>query len=320
MKPDNEHTAREGDDASGNGSFSDPMKTISAPENVTIRLSPEATLIFDPVDAEEPEEAEPLPSGFELIEEIGRGGMGVIFRANQRPLDRQIALKKLQARDVGNDQAYMEFLSEALIAGQLDHPNIVPVYTLEPDPDGSIVMAMKLVDGTSWQVLLDPDREPPETAKPYTLEQHLDILLNVCNAITFAHSREIIHRDLKPENVMVGEYGEVYVMDWGIALSVSDDPDGEGVQHARHKSRVKSILGTPAYMAPEMAAAVGDRMGPWTDVYLLGAILFEILAGRPPHRTGSLKEALEDARNSRIAFPDDEAPEPLRQARSSRAR
>lgn len=311
MKPENDNVPREGDDPSV-----DAMKTIAAPEDATIQLPMEGT---PPTGTSEVERsAEPgarieLPSGFDLIEEIGRGGMGVIFRAQQRTLARQIAIKKLKDRGAGNEHLYLQFLSEALVAGQLDHPNIVPVYALEADSDGSISLAMKLVEGTSWQIILDSEFVRGDKAKTYTLEQHLDILLNVCNAITFAHSRFILHRDLKPENVMIGEYGEVYVMDWGIALSITDDPGREGVQRARHKSLVKSIAGTPAFMAPEMAEADGDRMGPWTDVYLLGGILFAILARRPPHRTTTVEESLEDARKSIVVFPENcNAPDPLR--------
>jgi tRNA A-37 threonylcarbamoyl transferase component Bud32 len=231
--------------------------------------------------------AAPSPAGFEVLSELGRGGMGVVYRARQRSLGREVALK--QALQANAQDA--RFVSEALVTGGLDHPNIVPVHELARTAEGELFMAMKLVGGKSWKDLLHPPGAPAEGGvDAAALDRHLEILLAVGNAVAFAHSRSILHRDLKPENVMVGDFGEVLVMDWGIAVDFGAAPR-EGAP-APHKSTVKGPSGTPSYMAPELAEGRGADLGPWTDVYLLGAILHEVLTGRPPHEGRTLMQVL----------------------------
>lgn len=251
--------------------------------------------------------------GYEIIEEIGRGGMGVVFRARQRSLARDVAVK-LAGRGAAGSGARDQFVAEALVNGLLDHPNIVPVHELGGDEDGGseIFLAMKLVGGTSWKDLLHPaTARHRELAAAYDLEKHLAILQSVGNAIAFAHSKGIVHRDLKPENVMVGAFGEVLVMDWGIAVDVSEKrAAGDAPPRARHKSTVKAPSGTPSYMPPELAEGRGAEIGPWTDTYLLGAILHEILTGRPPHRGETLLAVLLAASESAPpAFPKGTPPD-----------
>ncbi|MFP5291247.1 MAG: protein kinase domain-containing protein, partial [Actinomycetes bacterium] len=143
-------------------------------------------------------------------------------------------------------------------------------------PAGELFMAMKLVGGTSWADLLHPRTpEQQERARRHDREAHVQTLLAVCNAVAFAHSKGIVHRDLKPENVMVGDFGEVLVMDWGIAVDVSERPAPDA--RAPHRTTVASPSGTPSYMPPELAEGRGEEIGPWTDVYLLGATLHEVL-------------------------------------------
>ncbi len=233
---------------------------------------------------------------FELVEEIGRGGMGVVYRARQRSLGRDVAIKKLK---VPGEDVERKFLAEALVTGRLDHPNIVPVYDVGESATGEALLAMKLVDGVSWKRLLRPKTDAEKRrAEATDQEGHLRILLGVCNAIAFAHSRGIVHCDLKPENVMVGEFGEVLVMDWGLACDVRDDrPPAEAAEYL-HKSELDAPFGTPAYMAPEQAWGHGHEVGPWTDVYLLGAILHEVVVGRPPHVGGGAMAVLWRAAHS----------------------
>ncbi len=205
---------------------------------------------------------------------LGIGGMGVVTSAIQRALRRPVAIKEPRAPDRAG-----QLLREAMITGALEHPNIVPVHMLGRGPDGRPVLVMKRIDGTRWSELLDRLFSPDRPPTPDALERHLGILLQVCNAIDFAHSRGVVHRDLKPDNVMVGEFGEVYVVDWGIAHvldgALGDLPQGE--------SEAK-LAGTPGYMAPEMAAGELDKISPRTDVYLLGAILHELVTGQKRHR------------------------------------
>lgn len=239
---------------------------------------------------------DPTP-GYDLVDELGRGGMGVVYRAKQRSLVRDIALKFIKPEALVGG-ARERFIAEALVNGLLDHPNIVPVHEMGATAQGDVYLAMKLVGGRSWKALLHPENDADRAAAGgYDLDRHLGILSGVCNAIAFAHSRGILHRDLKPENVMVGEFGEVLVMDWGIAVDIREQPDGD--QRAQHKTTITAPSGTPSYMAPELAEGRGRDFGPWTDVYLLGAILHEILTGSPPHRGRSLMAVLLAASESR---------------------
>ncbi len=241
-------------------------------------------------------------SGFRLEECIGRGGMGEVFRARQIELERDVAYKRLRPDVARASETRTAFLAEAIVAGRLDHPNIVPVYALG-EQDGNPFMAMKLVAGQTWHTLLHRE-EPPE------LEAQLDILLQVCNAVAFAHSRSIVHNDLKPSNVMIGAFGEVTVLDWGLAVDFRENADP--TSRVRHKSSIDRPCGTPSYMAPELALGLGDCIGPWTDIYVLGAILFEILSGHPPHGSDSVDGALECVATGATGELPASIPEPLR--------
>jgi WD40 repeat protein len=225
---------------------------------------------------------------YTLEEVIGRGGMGVVYRAYQGSLQRSVALKRQIG--VSSDAGRRRFVAEAVATGRLDHPNIVPVYDLGTDPTGEVVLTMKLVDGIPWKNLLHPSSdEDRERAKGYQFEDHLRILVQVSNAIAFAHSRHIVHNDLKPENVMLGEFGEVLVMDWGLAVHIGDASEETAIPH---KNALQAPCGTPAYMPPELADGEGERIGPWTDGYLLGAILHEIVTGGAPHKGTTLHEVI----------------------------
>ncbi len=215
---------------------------------------------------------------YQLNEVIGEGSMGRVWSARQTSLDRNVAVKVPRAElaktgSVGESQ----FISEVVVTGKLEHPNIVPIYELGRDTSGVPFYSMKHVQGHPWNELI---REKTE-------RENIEILMKVCDAIAFAHDRDFLHRDIKPHNVMVGEFGEVSVMDWGIAVSLSNDP-------TRSWAAVASgPAGTPAYMAPEMAAYNPSELGVVSDVYLLGAVLYEIVTGAPPHpRIGDTNEAL----------------------------
>lgn len=252
--------------------------------------------------------------GLILEEEIGRGGMGAVFAARQQSLKRDIAVKKIHdsGKSVGTQK---RFLEEAYVTAYLGHPNIVPVHDLQRTEDGEWLLAMKRVGGLSWKDLLHPrDEEHKERAKAYDRDRHLDILLQVCYALSFAHEKGLGHNDLKPENVMVGEFGEVLVMDWGLALNIGDpDKDKALPEKLQHKSEIQKPCGTPAYMPPELALGLGDDIGPWTDVYLLGAVLHEILTGRPPHTGKNLISVLRAAAESKAPEFEDTVPEELQQ-------
>jgi serine/threonine-protein kinase len=236
---------------------------------------------------------------FTVHHPIGEGGMGIVHLATQATVGRPVAVKTL--REGGGDEAAtLRILREAWVTGALEHPNIVPVYDVGVDADGAPVIVMKRIEGRTWAELL---HAPAELARRFSafdaLEWNLRTLASVCNAVDFAHSRGILHRDLKPENVMVGAFGEVTVLDWGLAVSVRADPGG------RFPLAVEAtdIAGTPCYMAPEMLLGGGAALSPRTDVYLLGAIFYEICAGAPPHEGATVEAMLSSVLLSAPRFP-----------------
>ncbi|MEM1415220.1 MAG: serine/threonine-protein kinase [Myxococcota bacterium] len=233
------------------------------------------------------------PHDFRVRAELGRGGMGVVYLAEQRALRRDVAIKQLVDESAGLVDALVR---EATITGQLEHPNIVPVHSLVEGEHGPAVV-MKRISGTEWRHLIEgrtaASGDPSEEQAP--TERHLEILLQVCNAVAFAHSRGIVHRDIKPANVMIGEYGEVMLVDWGLAKRLGGP-------------RSKRIAGTPAYLAPEMLKGIADER---SDVFCLGATLHEVLVGRPRHEGARVVDVLAAAKKcAPYAYPN-EVPEEL---------
>jgi hypothetical protein len=215
---------------------------------------------------------------YELGLKLGSGGIGVVYEARQTSINRSVAVKMLQEQEADATQS-RKFLEEAVITGELDHPNIVPVYDLGRTKDGQLFYAMKQVRGTPWRDVLHTQ----------TMEERLRILLRSSDAVAFAHSRGVVHRDLKPENIMLGEFGEVLVMDWGLAL-----------HRDRHNESNSSLGGTPGFMAPEMVLGPISAIGPHSDIYLLGAILFQVINGYPPHSGKDQMDCLLNAARNKI--------------------
>lgn len=234
------------------------------------------------------------PCDFEVIHELGRGGMGVVQRARQRTLRREVALKR--ARTAGNSADAL--LHEAQIAGALEHPHIVPIHALGLDQHNQPVLVMKCVEGIVWRTLI---HEPDHVWWSHVglpadqLHWHIERLIQVCDAIAFAHGRNVLHRDLKPDNVMIGAFGELYVLDWGVALDLAapDPPPNTPNANSLPSSRY-ALVGTPAYMPPEMINAEPPVCFQ-TDIYLLGAILHEILTKKPPNHGDSIFAVLHHA-------------------------
>ena len=216
----------------------------------------------------------PTPDNLRLFPELGRGGMGRIHPATDRNLVRHVALKRLD-KELASEPFYRDgFIAEAQITGQLEHPNVVPVHELAVAPNGVPYFTMKLVQGVSFdRWLKDPSRPLGSTER---LEEGLEILLKVCDAVAYAHHRGVVHRDLKPENVMVASFGQVYLMDWGLARLTKTRPaSGDGSQ-----MEAPGPCGTPDYMAPEQARGNPVEMDERSDVFGLGAILYEIVSGK----------------------------------------
>jgi serine/threonine-protein kinase len=220
-----------------------------------------------------------------LFEVIGRGGMGLVYRGEQVELGRPVAFKQLLEEN--NDTLRERFVREARITAQLDHPNIVPVHILEvPERRGPIGYAMKLVEGKTLRALLQETAEAYERGQPideeHALSRRLEHFTKICDALAFAHSRGILHRDLKPANFMIGKFGEVYVMDWGVARPIG--AEGYDASGSRKRpddpelTQVGDIIGSPAYMSPEQADGRNDELDARADQYALGLILFEIVS------------------------------------------
>ncbi|MEX2187644.1 MAG: serine/threonine-protein kinase, partial [Pirellulales bacterium] len=225
---------------------------------------------------------------YQIVGPLGEGGMGVVYTARQSSIDREVAVKMLKPDLMVDTRHREKFLSEAVVTGELEHPGIVPIYDMGTDRNGALFYSMKKIQGTPWS----------HAIREKSLAENLDILLKVADAVAFAHSRDVIHRDLKPENVMLGGFGEVLLMDWGLAVSVAVDPRSPNV------ARTTSMGGTPAYMAPEMAIGPFDKIGKSSDIYLLGAILFECVTGKMPHYAKSSSACLAAAGRNEIVKTD----------------
>jgi serine/threonine protein kinase/tetratricopeptide (TPR) repeat protein len=278
-----------------------------------IRLQPGQALFRSAPSPELPPEADYILSTL-----VGTGGHAQVWSAKQRRLDREVAVKVL--RQAGKNFAERDFLQEAYVTASLDHPNIAPVYELTTtvvEGREHHLMAMKLVRGRPWPAVLAEDRRGTGLSFELFLLKHLKHFVSVCNAISYAHSKGVIHRDLKPSQVVIGDFGEVFVLDWGLAVLV--DPGRQGPialpqeQRLRTRDQATNPSGTPAYMAPEQTRPTTDRLGFHTDVYLLGAILYEIAAGRPPHDAPTAPEAFVLARHNTVPPLPEEVPEALRQ-------
>jgi serine/threonine-protein kinase len=249
---------------------------------------------------------------FEDQGEMARGGMGAVHRVFDRAILRTVARKRLNPIASGIPGARARFLEEAQITGQLDHPNIVPVYDVGVDETGSVgFITMKLVRGKTLRELTTEAHAEGLTGA--RIEALLQVFLKVCDALSFAHSRGVLHRDLKPDNVMVGSHGQVYLMDWGIAslrggsrpsaLQVNARVLGDSDEDRLDAGA--SIVGTPAYMAPEQA--LGLELDERTDVFGMGAILYRILTNRAPFAAKSSELALSLARAGSVTPPEEHA-------------
>ena len=213
---------------------------------------------------------------------LGMGGMGVVHLGTQASLDREVAIKAVRP-DKRSPDATVKLLQEAWIAGTLQHPNIVPIYDIGVSGEGEPLIVQQRIEGTPWKELLADEELVHERFKTRdTLRVAPEVLLQVCNAISYAHARGILHLDVKPSNVMIGSFGEVFLLDWGPAMALRDTRSGR----LPWRPRTKTSSAPPAFMAPEMLAQGDEPLTERTDVYLLGSTLYQICAGHPPHRGG----------------------------------
>ncbi len=250
------------------------------------------------------------PSGrFELRDEVGRGGMGEVVSCSDLHLGREVVVKTLHAKYLDRPEVLARFGEEIRITGQLEHPGVVPVYDAGVMPDGRPYYVMPRIWGLTLRNLLDERPDPTEGRA-----RLLKVFEQVCETIAYAHAQRVVHRDLNPSNIMVGLFGQVKVMDWGLAKSLDeshrsapapapDAPETAGppeTLHAGH-TMIGSIMGTLAYMPPEQARGETERLDERCDVFGLGALLCEILTGQPPYMAANAVQLLRRARRADLA-------------------
>tara|TARA_X000001036_G_scaffold82132_1_gene73934 strand:+ start:3836 stop:5317 length:1482 start_codon:yes stop_codon:yes gene_type:complete len=303
--------------------MADEDKTLDVTQGLLTDLVPTET--FDPVlsrtvsiiqyvESKEGESSYPLPklsiadvplesgTDFKLEYKIGEGGLGQVEAAKQLCFNRRVAIKRVRS-DRGNEIAEEQLKKEAQLMGELEHPAIPPVHLVGVDDSEQIALVMKFIQGNSWLEIMKRDRHKfRENELPqWYVDKHLKFFLRIGEALEFAHQKSIIHRDIKPENVVIGDYGEVYLIDWGIACKLNNDQQFVGSSYA----------GTPCYASPEMVTSspVWDVR---SDVYLMGATLYQIISGKPPHLGKSVLEVFKKISNESTPQLSEVCPSTLR--------
>ena len=261
----------------------------------------------------------PQTSGmrYQVLRPHARGGLGEVFVARDLEIPREVALKQIRDEHANDQDCLTRFLLESAITGGLEHPGIVPVYGQGTHPDGRPYYAMRFIRGMSLKAEIDRFHKESSPAKAgafrsIAFHHLLRRFVDVCNALEYAHSRGILHRDLKPSNVMLGKFGETLVVDWGLAKSLDTEDDAldstpmfppASPDTGTTPTQMGSVVGTPAYMSPEQAAGRLDQLSPQSDVFSLGAMLYCILCGRPPHTKTDLFVVLREVESGTFPKP-----------------
>jgi hypothetical protein len=280
--------------------------TIQPGQTITLGRT---SIVLHPID---PSQAIPNPQPaqterYERVHQLAKGGMGEVHLAFDHQLQRHVALKVMTPEVAASPELSARFTQEAIVLGRLDHPHIVPIHDLGSDAQGQNYYAMKFVRGTTLKEVLTGLRKgQSKIVDRYPLARLLEIFQKICDAVGNAHSKSIIHRDLKPANIMIGEFGEVMVMDWGIA-KILNQPEATSATLplcTGSGTRYGTVMGTPSFMAPEQAEGRLDAINERTDIYSLGAILYNILTLRPPITgEGTNAELMERVKAGKITPP-----------------
>jgi serine/threonine protein kinase len=233
--------------------------------------------------------------------EIGAGGTATVRKMYDPSLRRRVAIKTLAPELAGNPRAQRDFVQEAEITAQLEHPNIIPIHELAM-VDGRASFSMRLIRGQTLQQVLAGRPGLPDDADGF--DGVLNVFLRVCDAVAFAHSRGVVHGDIKPENVMVGAFGEVYLVDLGVASLIPADGAEHPVSVSAERHTRSGVRGTPAFMAPEQAKGMLPAIGDRTDVFGLGALLYFVVTGQPPFAGSTESEILTRARTGLFVDPE----------------
>ncbi|MEZ6088586.1 MAG: serine/threonine-protein kinase [Pirellulaceae bacterium] len=307
------------DDSKRDSSFQSDISTV-VPQEPT---DPYQTIAGDPTETSGDDDGagrEGTSAGyseaarFRKIRQHAEGGLGTVSLAQDLDFGRDVAIKEIKARFADVVESQSRFIYEAEVTGRLEHPGIVPVYALGRYKDGRPFYAMRFITGSSLADEIAALHSPEnEAAFAGRLRSLLNRFQSVCNTIEYAHSRGVIHRDLKPANIMLGEYGENLVVDWGLAKatqSESSTPDASGatafIESGGSQTRHGTIVGTPFYMSPEQASGELNEVGPQADVYSLGATLYQVLTGSAPFSTSkydSVDDLLDDVRRGNLPSP-----------------
>jgi len=256
-------------------------------------------------------------SHYASVHTIGFGGVGLVVSAHDPNLDRDVAIKMLRPEIKNKPTEIERFVREARATANIEHPNVIPVHEMGVMNGVGVYFTMKKIKGDNFQTVLDGlKNRKKEYEGKYTRLQLLEIFISICNGVAYAHSRKIIHRDLKPHNVLIGDYGEVLVMDWGLAKYLAaDDPETSSMKQEASKMEyvIKAgdssktidgtISGTPNYMPPEQAEGKVSELDERTDIYSLGAILYQILTYEPPYSGEDIHKVLEDVRHWTFIHP-----------------
>lgn len=264
-------------------SSAEPLDDKTSPRPSEVCLAEERPRSAGPMGAQWPSEPR-----YDYVAPLGQGGMGEVRLLQDRWLERSVAFKRLR-RDYGlRDELHQRFYREICIQGQLEHPSMVPVYDVGVDAMGLPFFTMRHLRGQTLEAILQAVRRGDSDAcRTFHRHRLLTIFVAVCQGVEFAHQKGVIHRDIKPANIMVGHFGEVYVLDWGIAKALeAPEPIGDGVEVLReyvNATRVGTVMGTAGYMAPEQHESGSGAHTKLSDVYALGAILFELVRGQPLH-------------------------------------
>jgi tRNA A-37 threonylcarbamoyl transferase component Bud32 len=302
------HLERHGGDAhaslaaAADGNTRDVLRRSELPEvRATLStLPPAAGYVL--IETLAPPSGQAPRSRYTLTRLHAEGGLGKVWVAHDADLNREVALKEIRPEKSAQPEMWRRFLKEAQVTGQLEHPNIVPVYELaRRKEDDQPFYTMRFVRGRTLREAIEAYHARRKEGQTDPLEQPrlLQAFVSVCQALAYAHTRGVVHRDLKPENIVLGGFGEVVVLDWGLAKMVDRlDADGEAprvtLSDQATTTGTVGAVGTVAYMSPEQAEGRTDLVDARTDVYGLGSILFEILAGRPPHTGTDTAEVLRE--------------------------
>jgi serine/threonine protein kinase len=232
---------------------------------------------------------------YELTHRLGEGGVGEVIMARDNDIDRDVAVKRLRAELQSSNASVLRFAEEVRTVGRLEHPNIVPIHDVGVHPNGEYYFVMKYVQGETLENIIEKLAAGDAAYhEKYGFERRVEIMMGILEAIAYAHSKKIIHRDIKPANVMVGPYGEVVMMDWGLAREIrgpepvptttTDVPEASGSNKRLFETQVGAMLGTPAYMSPEQVKGQGN-IDHRADLWALGCMAYECLIGRPVWNT-----------------------------------